>query len=57
MTKREALILSLVTRAIKGDMRAAAQTHKLMEAYETADDMPEAKGLTIHVIDTFNDPE
>ena len=58
VTKREALILSLVTRALKGDMRAAAQTLKLMEACERAsDEKTESRGLTIHVIDTFDDPE
>lgn len=34
ISKREALILSLITRAIKGDMRAAAQTLRLIEAYD-----------------------
>lgn len=57
ISKREALILSLVTKAIKGDMRAAAQTLKLIEAYEAQPDTRQDKGVTIHVIDTFDDPE
>lgn len=57
ISKREALILSLVTKAIKGDMRAAAQTLKLIEAYEAKPDPRQDKGVTIHVIDTFDDPE
>jgi len=56
-TKREALILSLVTKAIKGDMRAAAQTLRLIEAYEEQPKSQGEKGVTIHVIDTFDDPE
>ncbi len=57
ITKREALILSLVTKAIKGDMRAAAQTLRLIEAYEEQPKQQGEKGVTIHVIDTFDDPE
>jgi hypothetical protein len=59
ISKREALILSLVTKAIKGDMRAAAQTLKLIEAFEAQPkaEKNKAKGVTIHVIDTFDDPE
>lgn len=56
ISKREALILSLITKAIRGDMRAAAQTLKLMEAYEENPKRAEEKGLTIHVIDQFDDP-
>ncbi len=57
ITKREALILSLITKALKGDMRAAAHTLRLMEAYEAKPTAAEAKEVTIHVIDTFDDPE
>ena len=57
VTKREALILSLVTKAIKGDMRAAAQTLKLIEAYEEQPKPRESEGVTINVIDQFDDPE
>ena len=55
ISKREALILSLITKAIKGDMRAAAQTLRLIEAYEDAP--KRAGGLTVNVIDQFDDPE
>ena len=57
ITKREALVLSLITKAIKGDMRAAAHTLRLMEAYEEKPKPAGAKEVTIHVIDTFDDPE
>ena len=57
ITKREALIMSLVTKAIKGDMRAAAQTLKLIEAYEEQPAIGGEKGVTVHVIDTFDNPE
>ena len=57
ISKREALILSLVTKAIKGDMRAAAQTLKLIETYEAQPEPRQDKGVTIHVIDTFDNPE
>jgi hypothetical protein len=55
ISKREALILSLITKAIKGDMRAAAQTLRLIEAHEDKPDR--AGGLTVNVIDQFDDPE
>lgn len=57
ITKREALILSLVTKALKGDMRAASETLKLIVACEEQPDPQTEKGLTINVIDTFDDPE
>ena len=34
ISKREALILSLITKALKGDMRAAAQMLRLMEVHD-----------------------
>ena len=61
ISKREALILSLVTRALKGDMRAAAQTLRLIEAHEAKAQAsgPQSAGeeLVIHVVDQFDDPQ
>ncbi|MEM0948211.1 MAG: DUF5681 domain-containing protein [Pseudomonadota bacterium] len=57
ITKREALILSLVTKALKGDMRAASETLKLIAAYEEQPKPQAGPGVTINVIDTFDDPQ
>jgi len=57
ITKREALILSLVTKALKGDMRAASETLKLIAAYEEQPKPQTGTGVTINVIGTFDDPE
>ena len=55
ISKREALILSLITKALKGDMRAAAQLLRLMEVH---DEKPQrTEGLTINVVEQFDDPE
>ena len=56
VTKREALILSLITNALKGDIRAVGQVLKLIEQY---DEVPLSKdgGLTVYVIDQFDDPQ
>jgi hypothetical protein len=56
VTKREALILSLITKALKGDIRAVGQVLKLIEQYDEAP-MPKEGGLTVHVIDQFDDPQ
>ena len=56
ISKREALILSLVARALKGDMRAAAKTLRLMEANDE-EIQHQQGGLKVHVIDRFEDPE
>ncbi|MBF9036767.1 hypothetical protein HKCCE2091_21240 [Rhodobacterales bacterium HKCCE2091] len=55
MSKSEALIASLVTRALKGDMRAMTQVLRLME--DQGDASSGEKGVTIHVIDQFDDPQ
>lgn len=55
ISKREALILSLITKALKGDMRAAAQTLRLMEVHDEKPALTE--GLTINVVEQFDDPE
>lgn len=58
ISKLEALILSLVTKAIKGDVRAMAPLLKLIQAYEGTSEREDDRGLTINVIDSFNhDPE
>ena len=55
ISKRKALILSLITKALKGDMRAAAQMLLLMEVH---DEKPQrTEGLTINVVEQFDDPE
>ena len=56
VSKREALILSLITKALKGDIRAAGQVLKLIEQYDEAP-LPKEGGLTVHVIDQFDDPQ
>ncbi len=53
VSKSEALILSLVTKAIKGDIRAAAQILRLME--EPGGAATPEQGVTINVIDQFDD--
>ena len=53
ITKREALILSLITKALKGDIRAAGQVLRLVEQYDEAP-LPKEGGLTVHVIDQFD---
>ncbi|AXI43281.1 hypothetical protein C1J02_16085 [Sulfitobacter sp. SK011] len=55
VSKSEALILSLITKAIKGDIRAAAQVLRLMEEQEIVHQQDE--GITINVIDRFDHPE
>lgn len=55
ISKSEALILSLITKGIKGDIRAAAQVLRLMEEHETV--RQEDGGITINVIDQFDHPE
>ncbi len=60
ISKREALIISLLTRALKDDLRAAAQMLRLMEVHDDAgaDAARNGQGgLTVHVIDRFEDPE
>ena len=55
VSKSEALLVSLINRAIKGDVRASAQVLRLMEAH--AERPQEERGLTIHVVDAFDDSE
>jgi len=55
VSKSEALILSLITRAIKGDIRAAAQILRLME--EQGEAPQREGGINVTVIDQFDDPE
>ena len=55
VSKREALILSLITKGIKGDIRAAAQVLRLMEEQDVAGEQD--GGITINVIDQFDHPE
>ena len=52
MSKSEALILSLITKAIKGDIRAAAQILRLME--EQGEATKQEGGITVNVIDKFD---
>ena len=52
VSKSEALILSLITKAIKGDIRAAAQILRLME--EQGGATKQEGGITVNVIDKFD---
>ena len=56
VTKKEALIVSLVTNGIKGSHQATGHILKLIERFEEVESANEER-MTIHVIDQFIDPE
>jgi hypothetical protein len=55
VSKSEALVISLVTKALQGDMRATEQVLRLMQ--EQGEPPARSGGLTVHVIDRFGDPQ
>ncbi|SPJ25041.1 DUF5681 domain-containing protein [Palleronia abyssalis] len=54
VSKSEALLVSLINKAIKGDIRAAAQVLRLMETH--GERPADRKELVINVVDAFDDP-
>ncbi|GHF70712.1 DUF5681 domain-containing protein [Seohaeicola zhoushanensis] len=57
VSKREALIVALLNRAIKGDGRATAQVLGLIQDQDRGEAETRQEGVTINVIDRFDDSE